>query len=58
MLENPEKSDAEKNTEGETIKLLRNNKIYFGGKVHRERGIGQVVGGFLSNLVKRVLSGI
>ena len=28
------------------------NKIYFGDKIHRGRGIGQVVGGLLSNLVK------
>ena len=37
---------------------MRNNKIYFGGKIHKGRGIGQVVGGLLSNLVNGVLGGI
>ena len=36
---------------------MRNNKITFGGKIHRGRGIGQVVGGLLVNLVKGVLGG-
>ena len=37
---------------------MRNNKVYFGGKIHRGRGIGQVVKGLLSNLVRGVLGGI
>ena len=37
---------------------MRNNNIYFGGKIYRGTGIGQVVGGLLSNLVKGVLGGI
>ena len=37
---------------------MRSDKIYFGGKIHRGKGIGQVVGGLLSNLVKGVLGEI
>ena len=55
-LENPGKLDAEENTEGDG--RMRNNKIYFGGKIRRGTGIGQVVGGLLSNVVKGVLGGI
>ena len=32
---------------------IKNNRIYFGGKIHRGRGIGQVVN--LLNLVGKVL---
>ena len=34
---------------------MTNNKMYFGDKIHRGRGIEQVVGGLLSNLVKGVI---
>ena len=37
---------------------MRNNKMYFGGKIHRGRVIGQVVGDLLFNLVKGVIGGI